>query len=137
MKNTLLGLIALAVLVLTLGLPKDSYASYGGASDGTQQEAREDDYYYGGCYTNACFGRCGAGCSTYFGTASTQACANHDGCIRDYKCAGYSAASAHYYCLSGSRGLGKAAASVIGYHWNNAKTWVKDTLQSTWAQVGW
>lgn len=126
--------VALAAIVLSFDLQPAS-ASYGG-SGGYQQEAREDDYAYGGCYSNPCFGRCGPGCSTYFGTTSTNACANHDGCIRDYKCAGYSGASAHYYCLTGSRGLGKAASSLIRYHWNNGVSYVKDTWQSTWARVG-
>jgi hypothetical protein len=136
-KHTLVALVAVVVFAVTSFVaPRVSFAVYGGDSAGYQQEAREDDYYYGGCYSNACYGRCGPGCSTYFGTVVTTACANHDSCIRDYKCAGYSGASAHYYCLTGSRGLGKAAASLIGYHWNNAKTYVKDTWQSWWARVG-
>ncbi|MBA3461755.1 MAG: hypothetical protein H0T46_17455 [Deltaproteobacteria bacterium] len=137
MNQTLFRLAILGALVLTLALSRDSIAGYGGDSAGYQQENREDDYYYGGCYNNACAGRCGPGCSTYFGTTVTQACINHDNCIRDYKCAGYSGASAHYYCLSGSRGLGKAAASLGSFHWNNWKTYVKDSWQSTWATVGW
>ena len=136
MKQTLIRLAILGALILTLSLPRISYAVYGGDSAGYQQESREDDYYYGGCYSNPCAGRCGPGCSTYFGTVTTQACINHDNCIKSYKCAGYSAANAHYYCLTGSSGLGKAAASLLGYHWNNAKTYVKDTLQSWWARVG-
>ncbi len=128
----LLSAAAIALLVLSA---RPGFASYGG-SGGKQQEAREDDYYYGGCYSNACVGRCGPGCSTYFGTTATYACQQHDNCIRDYKCAGYAGASAHYYCLTGSRGLGKAASSLIKYHWNNAQTYVKDTWQSTWARVG-
>lgn len=136
MKQTLLYLAILGALVLTLALPRESIASYGGDGAGYQQEAREDDYYYGGCYNNPCAGRCGPGCSTYFGTVVTQACINHDACIRSYKCAGYSGASAHAYCLTGSSGLGRAAASLGSYHWNNWKTWVKDTWQSTWARVG-
>ena len=136
MKNTLVAIIALFALVLVLALPHVSQATNGGSGT-SQQEAREDDYYYGGCYYNPCAGRCGPGCSTYFGTYTSGACAAHDGCIKDHKCAGYSGASAHYYCLSGARGLGKAAQSLVSYHWNNAKTYVKDTWQSVWARVGW
>jgi hypothetical protein len=138
MKQAIVGLLAVATfIVLSLVTPKLSYAVYGG-SGAYQQEAREDDYssFQCGNYQNACFGRCGPGCSTYFGTAQKTACANHDACIRDNRCAGKSGATAHYNCLSGSRGLGKAAGSLISYHWNNAKTYVKDTWQSTWARVG-
>jgi hypothetical protein len=136
-KHALVSLLALTLFVTTSFVaPGLAMANYGGTSDGYQQEAREDDYYYGGCYNNACPGRCGAGCSTAFGTTTTYACQQHDNCIKDYKCGGYSGASAHYYCLTGSRGLGKAASSLIGYHWNNSKTYVKDTWQSTWARVG-
>jgi hypothetical protein len=138
MQRSLFALAGLVILgAVLVGLdPPPAAASYGGTSSGYQQEAREDDYYYGGCYNNPCRGRCGPGCSTYFGTVSTNACLNHDNCVRDHKCAGYSGAATHYYCLTGSRGLGKAAASLVRYHWNNAKTYVKDTWQSTWARVG-
>jgi hypothetical protein len=136
-KQALVGLVAVAIFVMSsMVAPSLSYAVYGGTSSGYQQEKREDDYYYSGCYNNACPGRCGPGCSTYFGTNTTYACQQHDNCIRDNKCAGRSGATAHYNCLTGSRGLGKAAASLIKYHWNNGKTWVKDTWQSTWARVG-
>jgi hypothetical protein len=138
-KNTLVGSLALILFVLaSIVAPTQSFAVYGGNSaDSTQVEDREDDNYYGGCYTNACPGRCGPGCSAYFGTTVTYACQQHDNCIRDYKCSGYSGAEAHYYCLSGSRGLGKAAASLGSYHWQNAKTWLKDTWQNWgWAQKG-
>jgi hypothetical protein len=135
MTRTLATAVALASLMLLSAAP--AYAVYGG-SGAYQQENREDDYYGFQCnYSNACFGRCGPGCSTAFGTTVTTACQNHDACSRDYRCAGYSSASAHYYCLSGSRGLGKAAKSLIGYHWNNAKTYVKSAAQSVWATVGW
>jgi hypothetical protein len=137
-KQAVIALVAIAMFAVTsLVAPSVSYAVYGGTSSGYQQESREDDYYYtSGCYNNPCAGRCGPGCSTYFGTTNTTACANHDACIRDNRCSGKSRATAHYNCLSGSRGLGKAAGSLIRYHWNNAKTYVKDTLQSTWARVG-
>jgi hypothetical protein len=138
-KQAIIGLLAIGMfIVASLVAPKLSYAVYGGDANGYQQESREDDYWGFTCgsYNNNCFGRCGPGCSTYFGTTVTTACQNHDACIRDYRCAGYSGANAHYYCLTGNRGLGKAAGSLISYHWNNAKTWVKDTWQSTWARVG-
>lgn len=133
-KNWILLAFA-ATLLFFVRYERTADASYGG-SGGQQQETREDDYYYGGCYSNACAGRCGPGCSTFFGTVKTNACQQHDNCIRDHKCAGYSGASAHYYCLAGSRGLGKAAASLVSYHWQNAVTWVKDTWQSTWVKKG-
>lgn len=137
MKNTLVGFLALALFVVaSFVAPNHTFAGYGGDSAGYQQEQREDDYYVNGCYNNACAGRCGAGCSTYFGTTVTYACQQHDNCIKDHRCAGYSGASSHYHCLTGSRGLGKAAQSLLSYHWNNAKTYVKDTWQSTWARVG-
>jgi hypothetical protein len=133
-KHTAASLACIALAVLFA--PQVSNATNGG-SGGYQSEAREDDYYYGGCYTNACAGRCGAGCSTAFGTTVTYACQQHDNCIRDNKCSGKSTATAHVNCLSGSRGLGKAAASLIGYHWNNAVSYVSDTLSSTpWVRVG-
>lgn len=136
MPKQLIALVALALAtIVLLADSQPAQANYGG-SGGYQQEAREDDYYYSGCYSNACYGRCGPGCSTYFGTTSTSACAAHDSCIKDNKCAGYSGATAHYRCLTGSRGLGKAASSLIRYHWDNAVTYVKDTWQSTWARVG-
>lgn len=134
-KHNFAGLVAL-IVIATTAAPQVSNASNGG-SGGYQAEGREDDYYYGGCYTNACYGRCGPGCSTALGTVVTGACQQHDACIKDQKCAGKSSATAHVNCLTGSRGLGKAAASLLSYHWNNAVTYVSDTLSSTpWARVG-
>lgn len=119
---------------------RDASAVYGGSTSGSykyQQESREDDYAGFSCasYNNACFGRCGPGCSTTFGTKVTTACQNHDACIRDYVCSGYSKASAYYNCLTGSRGLNHAAKSMVQYHFNNAVQYVKSAAQSVWAWV--
>lgn len=100
-----------------------------------QQEAREDTHYGFQCgsYQNNCFGYCGPGCA-HTG-AYTQACVNHDACVRDYTCAGYSQWSTHYYCLTGSRGMTKAAGSAISYHWNNAVHKVTDVVTGIWNWV--
>jgi hypothetical protein len=137
MMTTRLLAIASALSLSVLMLSSPALASYGGTSSGYQSENREDDYYGFSCgsYNNNCFGRCGPGCSTYFGTTNTYQCQQHDACIRDWRCAGYSRATAHTKCLTGSRGLGRAAWSLVRYHWNNAKSYAKSGAISTWAKI--
>lgn len=135
MKKIYVGLLAGIIAVSVLSIPVVADAGNGGFYSGGvkhQAEAREDDHYGFSCssYYNACFGGCGPGCWTV--APATSACVAHDSCIRDYRCAGYSAWSAHYYCLTGSRGLTRAAGSAIGYHWNNFTSKVADVVTGIW-----
>ncbi len=139
-------LIAVAVLFLANPVsatnPGSTSLCSGNASGGTcQPEGRE---LTSGCsYQNNCFGRCGPGCSTYFGTTNTTACQHHDECIKDNVCGGKTAAQAHLNCLTGTTGctsgacgsLASAAKSLIGAHWDNSVNWVKSNLISTWAKI--
>ena len=70
------------------------------------QEPRGDE----GCNANyGCYGRCGPGCDwTVLGNAYTNACANHDSCVRGKLCAGQSGFSAHSGC---------AGSLIVVWHW--------------------
>lgn len=137
---TLLGIGAvLAALGLVLTEPASAYTSgYQMHSSlgrgGTHGSYTPHTHGVSSCpYVNDCFGRCGPGCSTVFGSVTTTACTNHDQCIKDRECTyGDSGAAAQVNCVGL---LGAAAGSLIQYHWDNFVNWVKDDLGSVWARI--
>lgn len=94
------------------------------------QEPRGDE----GCNASyGCYGRCGPGCDwTVLGNAYTNACANHDSCVRNKLCAGQSGFSAHSGC-AGS--LPAAVGSFVQAHWNYGFQWAADTWSGFWSKV--
>lgn len=145
--KTLNALIAVAVLFIASPVgatnPGATSLCNGNASGGLCQPEGRELTQTDCSYQNNCFGRCGPGCSTYFGTTNTSACQSHDQCIKDNVCAGKSAATAHLNCLTGTTGctsgacgsLASAAKSLIGTHWDNSVNWVKSNLISSWAKI--
>lgn len=84
-------------------------------------------------YNNNCMGRCGPACGwTILGNAYTSACYNHDACIRNYMCSGYSGWQAHANCAGG---LPAAVASFVQTHWNYGFQWARDTWSGLWTKV--
>src|SRR5262245_24835568 len=104
---TLLGIGAvLGSVALVMTEPASAYTSGYWKHSGTGYSGSHGSYspHQRGAstcdYSNACFGRCGPGCSTAFGTVVTQACANHDQCIKTRECTYHdSSAGAAVNCL--------------------------------------
>ena len=83
--------------------------------------------------TSACYGRCGPGCDwSVLGNAYTTACRNHDTCVRNYLCAGYSSFNAHSSC-AGS--LPAAVGSFVQTHWNAGFQWATDQFSGLWTKI--
>lgn len=81
----------------------------------------------------ACYGRCGPGCGwSALGNKYTSSCQNHDWCVRDYLCKGYSGWQAHSWCAGG---LPNAVGSFVQSHWNYGFQWAKDTWSGLWTKV--
>jgi hypothetical protein len=91
-------------------------------------EPRAEQSCGGGCY-----GRCGPGCNwSALGNAYTQACANHDSCVRNYLCGGSSQWTAHSSC-AGS--LPAAVGSFVQTHWNAGFQWASDQASGLWSKI--
>ena len=82
---------------------------------------------------SSCFGRCGPGCDwSVLGSSYTNACANHDTCVRNQLCAGASGWTAHSSCASA---LPAAVASFVQAHWNYGFQWATDQWSGLWTKV--